>query len=417
MKTIKKMSMRLQRIAIISIASFVSIAAHGQLFHPLGLGEALGGSLSSPSYARMHVEENNLYVCTNQGLYCKDLSDDESEWRLAGFEGIPLFDYARSGNDILALRHNADSCFLLLSHDGGQTYEDITSTELVVIHPRVQNMLIRLVQHPDDPNTLLVLSNIWGMYRSSDFGRTWSKLGGEYLSVGSSIGFHPARPEIIYNSGANDIYLPIIFVTYDDGQTWSYIYPFWNGDGFIYFLAFDPSNPDRWILSGGRDGIATSDDNGHTWDLQVFSGSRKCDWGFTAFDNENSDIVYTAGTWDVVKVMCSTDGGRSWLAPLDLGTDRKGLRDLQQYGDKLLIYTTTDVYEISKAKLLAFGQCDVTFDGRVDIADVNEVINVMLHGLTPSPSPGGEGSLADITGDGQVDIADVNAVINAMLGK
>lgn len=53
--------------------------------------------------------------------------------------------------------------------------------------------------------------------------------------------------------------------------------------------------------------------------------------------------------------------------------------------------------------------CDVTGDGNVDIADVNEVINVML-GKSTNPK-------ADINGDGSVDIADVNAVINAMLGK
>lgn len=61
--------------------------------------------------------------------------------------------------------------------------------------------------------------------------------------------------------------------------------------------------------------------------------------------------------------------------------------------------------------------CDVTGDGKVDIADVNAVINAMLGrgSLTPDPSPEGEG-LCDVTGDGQVDISDVNAVINTMLG-
>ena len=52
---------------------------------------------------------------------------------------------------------------------------------------------------------------------------------------------------------------------------------------------------------------------------------------------------------------------------------------------------------------------DVNGDGRVDIADVNAVINAML----------GKGSIegCDLTGDGKVDIADVNTVINLMLGK
>ena len=51
---------------------------------------------------------------------------------------------------------------------------------------------------------------------------------------------------------------------------------------------------------------------------------------------------------------------------------------------------------------------DVTGDGKVDVSDVNEVINVVLGKSTAS---------ADVTGDGKVDISDVNAVINVMLGK
>ena len=51
---------------------------------------------------------------------------------------------------------------------------------------------------------------------------------------------------------------------------------------------------------------------------------------------------------------------------------------------------------------------DLNDDGKVDIADVNTVINAMLGKSTTS---------ADITGDGKVDISDVNAVINVMLGK
>ncbi len=53
---------------------------------------------------------------------------------------------------------------------------------------------------------------------------------------------------------------------------------------------------------------------------------------------------------------------------------------------------------------------DVNGDGKVDIADVNAAINMMLGKASPTPT-------ADVNGDGKVDIADVNAVINAMLGK
>ena len=53
---------------------------------------------------------------------------------------------------------------------------------------------------------------------------------------------------------------------------------------------------------------------------------------------------------------------------------------------------------------------DVTGDGKVDISDVNGVINMMLGKADAT-------AIADVTGDGQVDISDVNAIINMMLGK
>ena len=53
---------------------------------------------------------------------------------------------------------------------------------------------------------------------------------------------------------------------------------------------------------------------------------------------------------------------------------------------------------------------DVTGDGKVDVSDVNMVINMMLGKAEPT-------AVADVTGDGTVDVSDVNIVINIMLGK
>ena len=82
------------------------------------------------SLPKKHVEGDMLYFCTCQGLYFKDLSSDNSAWLLVGFKGIPLQDYARHGNDILALRYNEGGSFLLLSHDGGQTYDPKSSEKI-----------------------------------------------------------------------------------------------------------------------------------------------------------------------------------------------------------------------------------------------------------------------------------------------
>ena len=54
---------------------------------------------------------------------------------------------------------------------------------------------------------------------------------------------------------------------------------------------------------------------------------------------------------------------------------------------------------------------DVNGDGRVDINDVNAVVNLILGRSTLYRDR------ADITGDGKVGVADLNAIVNVMLGR
>ncbi len=346
------------------LAVFTTAVAQAQLFHPLGLGFNGGERQGEYSQPRMHVEGDRLYVCTCKGLYAKDLSADDSTWQLVGFEGIPLQDYARYGNDILALRYNEGGSFLLLSHDGGQTYEDITPE---FFSKEKYEHLPSLAQHSTDPNTLLVSSLYRGVFLSTDFGQTWENLT-EYIygnTVVSFIGFHPARPNIIYNCGEGGFMGADINISYDNGQTWndrgnSLGFP---GDNCVHQPTFHPTNPDRW-LAGGEGCVFLSDDNGQTWNCQNYwdDESRSAYWYFSAFDNEHPDTVYMAGCLAqtgqkdaCIKLMCSTDGGRSWYSSQVMTSDREWdiVNDLQQYGDRLLIYSESDVYEVSKAELIA----------------------------------------------------------------
>lgn len=346
--------MKLQSITTLVIAILISVPTHGQLFRPLNINTGTGEQIAACPYSRMHIEDNTLYVCTNQGLYSKDLSEDDSNWGLSGIEGVPLLDYVRKGSDILALRYNANGGFLLLSHDGGKTYEDVTP-ESFTRHFDGPNVLISLVQNPGNPNGLLVSSYYMGILQSSDFGQTWNQL--TDWMVGPFIGFHPLRSDIIYNNGEDDMMSPSINVSYDSGQTWKYIYPSFPGDNYVYRIAFHPTSPDKWIV-GGQGVVYTTNDNAQTWETQNYwdDVQGEASWMFAAYDCEDNDMVYMAGYSDgsegAVKLMYSTDGGKSWSIPQS-GPAQDKVYDLQQYGDKLLIYTQTDIYEISKAELVA----------------------------------------------------------------
>lgn len=353
-----------KKIIIILYVLMFYLSVSAQLLRPLGLGFNGGEWQGNCSQPRMHVEGDRLYVCTSQGLYAKDLSADNSTWQLVGFEGVPLQDYARHGKDILALRYNEGGSFLLLSHDGGQTYEDVTPE---IFRGEKYERLPSLAQHPTAPNTLLVSSLYWGVFLSTDFGQTWENLT-EFIygnAVASFIGFHPARPSIIYNSGEGNIMEGHINISYDSGQTWndhgnSLGFP---GDNCVHQPTFHPTNPDRW-LAGGEGCVFLTDDNGQTWSCQNYWGDepRNAYWYSSAFDNEHPDTVYMAGCLGrngqkdaCIKLMCSTDGGRSWHPSQVMTSDREvdRVNDLHQYGDRLIIYSESDVYEVFKAELVA----------------------------------------------------------------
>ncbi|MBO6078868.1 MAG: hypothetical protein J6P66_08990 [Bacteroidaceae bacterium] len=325
-----------------------NISTQAQLFTPLGLGVEKCEYIGYDTRQQMHVEGDTLYVCTKLGLYSKDLSSGGSSWQLVGFENIPIQDYVRSGDDMLALISKTEGKYMLLSSDGGKTYEDVTPETF-----RKEQFINRLVQHPTDPNTLLV-SGSMGLFQSSDFGQTWKKLTG---IISTWIGYHPLNPEIIYGCGTDGIWTPFIDISYDGGLTWNYI-ELSMRENFVGSMAFHPTDPDIWIAGGARCNIFISTDNGHTWEAPLLNKKENelfdADWAYTVYDNVNSDIIYMAGGSYEFELMCSTDGGKTWNIPRTVPKIKKdeGLYDFRQYGDKLLIYTESDVYVISKSGLL-----------------------------------------------------------------
>ena len=357
-------TMKPQRLTILLASLLVSLVTCGQLFRPLGLGEEkcniYGESFFRP---QLHVEGDILYACTNRGLYSKDLSRDDSAWQLVGFEGVPLQDYARKGDDILAMSFKYGEGFLLLSHDGGQTYKDCTPDNM---RRNQFTVPLNLDRHPSDPNTLLISTALLGsgIFRTVDFGRTWDKL---TSYTPNYMGFHPLDPEIIYECGGGGDYTDEetdFRISYDGGLTWedkSSCFPNYSS---VFHMAFHPTNPNRWI-AGDYWGVHITDDNGHTWNTQHFSGNYTpedyeslIEWRYASFDNENPDIVYMAGGHhnEYMKLICSTDGGKTWnrpyLEPIK-ASPTESVFDMKQYGDMLLIYSQSDVYEVSKAELIA----------------------------------------------------------------
>ena len=201
------------------------------------------------------------------------------------------------------------------------------------------------------------------------------------------------NPEIIYEcDGAIHDWETDLHISYDMGQTWQKKWSCLPYNVGIYRIAFHPTDPDKWI-AGGNKYVHTTNDNGQSWVSQRLDNfeidwryeAYNIDWRYAEYDNENSDIVYMAGGTRTayMKLMCSTDGGKTWNRPYQepIKTSlREFVFDMKQYCDKLLIYSQSDVYMVSKADLIE------------QTTSVNEI------SLTPNPSLREGGAIYDLSG-------------------
>jgi len=121
-----------------------------------------------------------------------------------------------------------------------------------------------------------------GMYKSTDAGKTWSRIGLESTEVISYIIVDPNDPDVVYVAAMGHVWAPNpergVFKTTDGGKTWKKIL-YVNEDTGAITMAMDPRNPQvlyaamwqayrrHWTFSSGGpgSGIYKSTDGGAHW--------------------------------------------------------------------------------------------------------------------------------------------------------
>jgi photosystem II stability/assembly factor-like uncharacterized protein len=121
-----------------------------------------------------------------------------------------------------------------------------------------------------------------GMYKSTDAGKTWKRIGLEDTRQISRVRIHPRNPDIVYVAALGHVWGPNeqrgVFRSKDGGKTWEKVLARGDKAGAID-LIIDPTNPSilyagfwevfrkPWTLESGGpgSGIFKSTDGGDTW--------------------------------------------------------------------------------------------------------------------------------------------------------
>jgi photosystem II stability/assembly factor-like uncharacterized protein len=171
-----------------------------------------------------------------------------------------------------------------------------------------------------------------GIYKSTDAGQTWARMGLEETGRIGRIVIHPANPDIVYACALGRLTGPQqergLFRTMDGGKTWKRVL-FVDPNTGCSGLAMDPKDPNvlfagMWqvemhtygMFSGGRgSGLYVSRDGGSTWKRLEGRGLPKTPLGKidVAFAPKNSRRLYALiQTADQGSIWRSDDGGENW---------------------------------------------------------------------------------------------------------
>lgn len=168
-----------------------------------------------------------------------------------------------------------------------------------------------------------------GIYKSTDFGQTWTHIGLENSRHISAIRVHPQNPDVLWVAAQGSVWQPTkdrgIYKSTDGGKTWVQIL-FVNETTAASDLSLDATNPrilyaGMWdnqrvpwqIRSGGEgSGIYKSTDGGETWN-KLEKGLPKV-MGKVAVDVSpaNPQRVFANIEAEKGGVFRSDDGGKTW---------------------------------------------------------------------------------------------------------
>ncbi|MBK8061052.1 MAG: sialidase [Gemmatimonadetes bacterium] len=259
-------------------------------------------------------------------------------WRHIGPEGNRVTSVAGVAGDRTTYYAGAASGGLWKTSDGGNSWQPVFDDQPV-------SSIGSLATAPSDPNVVwagtgepFIRSHIsigWGVWRSTDAGKSFTRMGLEQTGRIARIVVHPTNPDLVYVASLGHSYGPQaergIYRTTDGGKSWEKVL-FVNDSTGASDLVMDPNNPrilfagmwqvqlNTWgrFSGGAGSGIWMSRDGGTTWKRLTGNGLPTTPMGKIglAMSKANSSRVYAlieAGDGlPAVNVADTTTRGRLW---------------------------------------------------------------------------------------------------------
>lgn len=335
---------RFLRFAKITAAASVVLASSAAAtgWQPLGL--------SGRQVMRLRLHQGRLLACTTTGLFAKSSAPADSAWAPLGFPGDWVSDVAVISHDtLLACRRffvagTPDSVSLVRSIDGGATWAAFQhGFRAVNGEPERLRVLVAF-----GPPLHALFGASTHIEKSTDAGETWRVVGDPILAY--FIAATPGSPERLWVGGEGTAFSAVLLRSGDEGETWEPLVPVAAGDNACDGIAFDPLDPDAFVLGMERQ-LERSPDGGASWSL-LTSPNPELFYPGVAMSPGPPVHLYAAGNGlpspGEVRLYRSDDGGTSWTTlsyPADVGTGTQSLAFAYGNGcDTLFLGTQNGVY-------------------------------------------------------------------------
>jgi photosystem II stability/assembly factor-like uncharacterized protein len=294
-----------------------------------GRSVAVAGVPGAPDQYYFGAVAGGVWETDNSGVTWRPIFDGEpiaSIGAIAVAPSNPQILYVGTGEaDIRTDISYGDGVYR--SDDGGKTWrhlglDDTRRIGRIVIDPsNPDRVWVAALGHAFGPNQQR------GVFRTTDGGRTWQKVLYRDENTGAiDLALDPSNPNTIYAAlwaGRRppwNVYPPsngygAVYKSTDGGSTWQKLgggIPGGPGVGRIG-IAVAPSEPQRIYaqVDAGKGGVYRSDDGGKSWTLMADEDRiwhRGWYFGSVTVDPLNADVVYVMNT----TVYRSEDGGKTW---------------------------------------------------------------------------------------------------------